>query len=97
MSNPSSGMDPSHGFLMLGTGRLFSCHLPMFFDPKHSFQTILEIGLEGADMETYLKVKNENPSKPLIIMNDDLMPLEKLVNSSSFLADAFLQTKTVTH
>lgn len=86
MSNSSKQMPSSHGFLMMGTEKLFSCHLPMYFMPDHSFQVILEIELGGNDIETYLKTRKENPGEPLIIMNDRRMLLEELVNSGSYKA-----------
>ena len=49
----------------------------------HSYQTILEAEVEGPEMENYLKIKKENPAKPIIILNESSMLLEKLVNSSS--------------
>jgi hypothetical protein len=35
----------------------------------HSFQTILEAEIEASEMENYLKIKNENPAKPIIVLN----------------------------
>ena len=89
MSNSSKQMLSSHGFLMMGTEKLFSCHLPMFFMPNHSFQVILEIEIGGNDIETYLKTRKENPGKPLIIMNNTKMLLEDLVNSGSYKAAGY--------
>lgn len=74
---------------MMGTEKLFSCHLPMYFTPGHSFQVILEIELEGNDIETYLKTRKENPGEPLIIMNNTKMLLEELVNSGSYIAAGY--------
>ena len=79
----------SHGFLMLGTKNLYLCHLPMYSMPAHSFQTIIEAEIEGSDMENYLKIKKENPAKPIIVLNESPMNLEKLVNSSSFFGQIF--------
>jgi hypothetical protein len=89
MSNSSKQMPSSHGFLMMGTEKLFSCHLPMYFMPDHSFQVILEIELGGNDIETYLKTRKENPGEPLIIMNNTEMLLEELVNSDSYKAAGY--------
>jgi hypothetical protein len=89
MSNSSKQMPSLHGFLMMGTEKLFSCHLPMFFTPDHSFQVILEIELGGNDIETYIKTRKENPGEPLIIMNDRRMLLEELVNSGSYKAAGY--------
>jgi hypothetical protein len=89
MSNLSKQTPMSHGFLMIGTEKLFSCHLPMYFMPEHSFQVILEIELGGNDIETYLKTRKENPGEPLIIMNDKRMLLEELVNSGSYKAAGY--------
>jgi hypothetical protein len=111
MSNSSKQIPSSHGFLMMGTEKLFSCHLPMYFTPGHSFQVILEIELGGNDIETYLKTRKENPGEPLIIMNNTKMLLEELVNSGSYKAagcfadengdpkegeDPFIKSTTVT-
>jgi hypothetical protein len=89
MSNSSKQMPSSHGFLIMGSEKLFSCHLPMFFMPNHSFQVILEIELGGNDIETYHKTRKENPGKPLIIMNNTKMLLEDLVNSGSYKAAGY--------
>ena len=69
---------------MLGTNSLYLSHLPMFNVPAHSYQTILEAEIDGSHMKNYLKIKKENPAKPIIISNLEPMRLEKLVNSSSF-------------
>jgi hypothetical protein len=50
----------------------------------HSFQTILEGQIEGPAMKNYLKIKNKNPAKPVIVLNKSPMILEELANSSSF-------------
>ena len=93
MSNTSQEQPASHGFLMMGTEKLFLCHLPMYFAAPHSYQVILEAGLPSprvnSDRDTYLKTKRENPGKPLIIMNKKPTLLKDIVNSDSFLADAF--------
>src|SRR5215211_4441496 len=88
MSNLSKQMPRLHGFLMMSIKNLFSCHLPMFFMPNHSFQIILEIEIGGNDIETYLKARKEKPREPLIIMNNELTPMlvEEIVNSSSYKA-----------
>ena len=74
----------THNFLMLGTEKLFLCHLPMYHVPAHSFQTILEAEIEPPEMENYLRIKKENPDKPVIVFNESQMVLEELANSSSF-------------
>ncbi|MGB9169137.1 MAG: hypothetical protein WCB31_09450 [Nitrososphaeraceae archaeon] len=48
-----------HGFLMLGTEKLYLCHLPMYHMPAHSFQTILEAEIDRAGMDNYLRIKKE--------------------------------------
>ena len=73
-----------HGFLMLGTNSLYLSHLPMYSVPAHSYQTIIEAEIDEPHMEKYLEIKKENPTKPIIISNTERIPLEKLVNSSSF-------------
>ena len=73
-----------HGFLMLGTNSLYLSHLPMYNVPAHSYQTIIEAEIDEPHMEKYLEIKKENPTKPIIISNTERIPLEKLVNSSSF-------------
>jgi hypothetical protein len=86
----SSKQNPNwHGFIMMGTEKLFSCHLPMYFMPDHSFQVILEIELGDNDIETYLKTRKENPGEPLIIMNNTEMLLEELVNAGSYMAAGY--------
>jgi hypothetical protein len=87
--DPSSEISASHGFLMLGMKNVYLCHLPMYFMPAHTYQSILESEIEGSVMENYLKIKRENPSKPLIIFNDTPLSLEKLVNSNSFYGPIF--------
>jgi len=52
--------------------------------PAHSFKTILEAEIEEPAMEKFLRIKKENPSEPIIVLNDSDMILEDLVNSSSF-------------
>ena len=56
----------------------------MYNVTAHSFQTILEAEIEASEMENYLKIKNENPAKPIIVLNKSPMVLEELANSSSF-------------
>ena len=85
MSHSSHEGPAIHGFLILGTNSLYLCHLPMYHMPAHSYQTILEAEIDGSHMENYLKIKKENPTKPIIILNKSSMTLEKLVNSSSFI------------
>jgi hypothetical protein len=82
--DPSPELEASHGFLMLGTKNLYLCHLPMYFMPAHAYQSIVESEIEDTAWENYLKIKRENPSKPLIVLNDERMSLERLVNSNSF-------------
>jgi hypothetical protein len=77
----------NHGFLMLGTKNLYLCHLPMYSNPKHTFQTILEAKIEASEMENYLKLTNENPSKPIIVLNTSEMTLKDLSNSKSFVGE----------
>lgn len=89
MSDTSQEKADSHGFLMMGTQKLFLYHLPMFFMPDHSYQAILEVALGGTDMENYLNTRKQNPAKPLIIMNVNPMLLKDVVNSSSFSAAAY--------
>ncbi len=66
MSNSTNETPAIHGFLMIGTTKLFLCHLPMFFMPVHSYQVILQADIPEEDMKTYVKTKNENPNKPII-------------------------------
>lgn len=73
-----------HGFLMLGTEKLYLCHLPMYHMPAHTFQTILEAEIDRAGMDNYLRIKKENPDKPIIVLNKSSMTLEELAHSSSF-------------
>ena len=51
----------------------------------HSFQTILEAEIESSEFENYLRIKKENPVRPIIVLNKSPMVLEELANSSSFL------------
>ena len=75
----------THNFLMLGTKNLYLCHLPMYNMPPHVFQTILEAQIEASEMEKYLRLKKENPARPIIVQNHQSeMILEELANSSSF-------------
>lgn len=76
-----------HGFLMLGTKNLYLCHLPMYSMAAHLFQTILEAEIEASEMEKYLRLRNENPSKPIIVLNESPMILEELANSKSFFGE----------
>ena len=69
---------------MLGTEKLYLCHLPMYHVPAHSFQTILEAEIEKPEMEKYLRIKKENPDTPIIVFNESEMVLEELAHSSSF-------------
>jgi hypothetical protein len=69
---------------MLGTEKLYLCHLPMYHVPAHSFQTILEAEIDTPEMEKYLKLKKENPNKPVILFNESEMILEELAHLSSF-------------
>jgi hypothetical protein len=89
MSNASQEQPALHGFLMMGSEKLFLCHLPMFFAAPHSYQAILEASLASNDRDIYLKTKKENQGKPLIVMNKKPTLLKDIVNSRSFLADAF--------
>lgn len=79
-----------HGMLLLGTEKIYACHLPMFAMPKHRYQAILEIELNGTDIETYLNTRNENPSKPLIVMNRKPMLLKDIVSPSNNRLQAFI-------
>jgi hypothetical protein len=88
MSNPPQESAGSHGFIIMGSGDLFICHLPMFSMPMHSYQAILEVELSKTDRDTYLRTRNNNPGKPLIITNSNKMLLRDIVNSNSFSAFA---------
>jgi hypothetical protein len=83
----------THGFLMLGTKNLYLCHLPMYHMVAHSFQTILEAEIEGPAMKNYLKIKNKNPAKPIIVLNKSPMILKELANSSSFIGPIHFANK----
>jgi len=78
-----------HGFLMLGTKNLYLCHLPMYSMAAHSFQTILEAKIEASEMKKYLKVRNKNPSKPIVVFNTlPKRTLEELsIHSKSFVGE----------
>jgi len=52
--------------------------------PKHSFQTIIEAEIEESEMKKFLRIRNENPARPIIVLNNEEMVLEELANSSSF-------------
>ena len=56
----------------------------MYSVAAHSFQTILEAEIEASQMENYLKLRNENPVKPIIALTQSPMVLEELVNANSF-------------
>jgi hypothetical protein len=77
----------NHGYLMLGTKNLYLCHLPMYNMAAHVFQTILEAKIEASEMEKYLKLRNENRSKAIIVLNTSPMSLEELANSKSFVGE----------
>ena len=88
MSRESSeNLVARHGFLMLGTKKLYLCHLPMYSIAAHLFQTILEAEIETSEMEKYLRLRNENPSRPIIVLNKPPTSLEELSNSKSFFGD----------
>jgi hypothetical protein len=89
MSNLAQESPDSHVFIIMGTGNLFLCHLPMFFMPNHSYQVILEVQLAKTDNDTYLTTRNQNPVKPLIVVNNEKMLLRDIIHSGSFSADAF--------
>ena len=91
--DPSPDISANHGFLMLGMKNLYLCHLPMYFMPAHTYQSIVEAEIEDSIWENYLKIKRETPSKPLIILNDEPMSLEGLVNSNSFLGQIFFSNE----
>jgi hypothetical protein len=82
-------MSAIHGFLMMGTNQLFLCHLPMFYMPPHSFQVILQADLPNNDMASYIKIRNENAGKPLIIQNVEEKALKDLSNPGSFNAQGY--------
>jgi hypothetical protein len=90
MVNSQPEQPTSHGFLIMGTEKLFLCHFPMYFTPEHSYQVILETGLEKNDMETLLKMRSQKPDEPLAIFNKKDMLLKDIVNSSSFPGVAFI-------
>jgi len=90
LSSPSNEEKSAHGLLLLGIKKVYACHLAMFSVPAHQYQAILEVELTNKnDMDIYLKTMNENPTKPLIIMNTELMLFRELANSSSFSANLF--------
>jgi hypothetical protein len=86
--NSSEEKPAAHGFLLMGTEILYSCHFPMFFMPEHRYQAILEVALGQTDKDIYLKKRKETPGKPVMIMNLEPMLLKDIVNSSSFSAFA---------
>jgi hypothetical protein len=51
----------------------------------HSFQIILEAEIEGSKRENYLRIKKENPAKPIVVFPQSPMILEELANSRSFI------------
>jgi len=50
----------------------------------HLFQTTLEAEIESSKFENFLRIKKENPARPVIVLNKSPMILEELANSSSF-------------
>ena len=88
--DPSQETPDLHGFVMMGIEKIFFCHLPMFFVANHRYQVIFEGELGRDDMETYLKIRKENPGNGLIIGNQNPMILKDIINSGSFLADAYI-------
>ena len=85
ISAPMSGLPKeltvSHGFIVMGTEKLFLCHLPMFFMPEHkSIQVIFGRGDQyrryGRPM---LKKNRQVPSKPLIILNEETNYLKNIL------------------
>jgi hypothetical protein len=79
-----------HGFVMMGTHRLFLCHLPMFYMENHCYQLICEARLAAADQATYLETRSANPGVPLILGNHHPTTLCELVTGPAFRADAFV-------
>jgi hypothetical protein len=90
MSNSPPEQPATHGFLIMGTEKLFLCHFPMFFTPEHCYQVILAADLEKNDLETYSKMKAQKPDRPLAIFNHNAMLLKDIVNSSSFSGVAYI-------
>jgi hypothetical protein len=82
-----------HGFLMLGTKNLYLCHLPMYRHAAHVFQTILEAEIEASEMKKYLKLRSENPSRPIILLNQQPMVLKELANSKSFFGEIYFSNQ----
>jgi hypothetical protein len=79
-----------HGFVIMGKENLFLCHLPMFYAINHRYQLIFKAELGSDDKSKYLKVRNENPGKVLILGNHSPMILKDIVNSESFMAEGYV-------
>lgn len=83
----------THGMFMVGTTRLFLCHMPMFTKPDHMYQLIYEAELDPESWQTYLDEKAVHPYEPYNLVNVDsekfTLPQIQTGAVSSFTADIF--------
>ncbi|KAE9396101.1 PLP-dependent transferase [Gymnopus androsaceus JB14] len=75
-----------HGFVMQGTDRLYLVHFPMFNMASHHYQLIITGELPPAEMEKYVKAREENPGQLYTLANVKKEELSTLLKSRRFKA-----------
>jgi hypothetical protein len=95
----SSGHHPAghdmgtHNMMIVGEKAIFLSHLPMFDDPRHAFQVILEATFtsQGSDpQEIYVQDRQSHPDMKMYTLN----PREEFVLSDLFTPDPHHATRS---
>jgi hypothetical protein len=91
--NGHSGMSPDkpaiHGMLIFGTQTIYASHLPLFHAP-HNYQVILELELDKAAKEKFIKDQQLHPEYTTYTFEPESFILADKINSKgSFKANLY--------
>jgi hypothetical protein len=78
-----------HGMVIVGTGKVYLSHLPMFHSP-HDYQVITEVALSGAGLETYLKSQAQTKGALHTLVPQAFVLPQMMEHPTPFKADIYL-------
>jgi hypothetical protein len=82
-----------HGFVLMGSNKLYLDHLPMFFMQNHMYHLVLEVTIPEEAKKAYLADQEKHPDSFYILGNlqNDMftLPAVAIGETTSFQADIF--------
>jgi hypothetical protein len=79
----------THGMLIFGKNKIYAYHLSMFHSP-HDYQIILELELEDAAKELFVKDQQSNTEYVTYTIEPEIFVLpQRIVKGNSFTADLY--------